>query len=373
MRIRPMVTLAALSILLMTGCSQNSPASTSSASSSSTDENSVEVVRVIDGDTVEVKKPGETKNTRVRLLNVDTPETKHPNKIIECMGPEATKYLEDLLPEGTPVTLEHDIETHDNYGRELAGVYKDGTLINADIAREGLGTAVLIEPNKKFYPEVLEAQNEAEQVGKGLFDSTAECSIPAQAQQLNQALDQAPTSGLGQSVEEASQFLSDLDELTKNYPHLSGLLKAAAVKEAVSGLRETLKEKREEQKAAQNATEQNNDSVADAPAAPVVPPAQTENRDGNQPVQQAPVAPVIPEAPRQPQVPEQQPQQRAPQPPPVPQAPPAPAPAPVEPNPAPTLQRQQPAPAPAPVPEPKYTGCRSYAPGGKSWTPIPCN
>lgn len=109
------------------------------------------VKRVIDGDTIEVEYQG--KEATVRLLNIDTPETKHPNQVVECLGPEASQFLTDMLPEGTPVTLEFDQEKTDKYDRLLAGVFtEDGTFVNEAIAREGLGNAIKIAPNEKFYP-----------------------------------------------------------------------------------------------------------------------------------------------------------------------------------------------------------------------------
>lgn len=135
------------------------------------------VVRVVDGDTFEGVIAGEQKT--VRLLNVDTPETKHPQEPVQCMGPEATDMLESLLEPGDRVKLEYDVERTDRYGRTLAGVFKDDSLVNADLARAGLGVAVLYEPNRKFYDEVLEAQQEAEAAGDGLFDPQIDCTLPA--------------------------------------------------------------------------------------------------------------------------------------------------------------------------------------------------
>lgn len=135
------------------------------------------VVRVVDGDTFEGVIAGEQKT--VRLLNVDTPETKHPQEPVQCIGPEATEMLKDLLEPGDRVKLEYDIERTDRYGRTLAGVFKDDSLVNADLARAGLGVAVLYEPNRKFYDEVWQAQQEAEAAGDGLFDPQIDCTLPA--------------------------------------------------------------------------------------------------------------------------------------------------------------------------------------------------
>lgn len=64
------------------------------------------VQRVVDGDTIIVNLGGES--TRVRLLNIDTPESVDPGSAVECLGPEASVYLATLLPAGTEVRLELD-------------------------------------------------------------------------------------------------------------------------------------------------------------------------------------------------------------------------------------------------------------------------
>jgi micrococcal nuclease len=48
------------------------------------------VVQVFDGDTIVVQR-GEYRDT-IRLLGVDTPETHHPTKPVQCYGPEASAY-----------------------------------------------------------------------------------------------------------------------------------------------------------------------------------------------------------------------------------------------------------------------------------------
>lgn len=106
------------------------------------------VDRVIDGDTIDVRMGGDT--VRVRLLNIDAPETKDPNEPVECLGPEASKFLSDRLPPGTEITLEYDVERKDRYGRTLAGVFESGHLVNAEIAAAGLGAPVVFEPNRRF-------------------------------------------------------------------------------------------------------------------------------------------------------------------------------------------------------------------------------
>jgi micrococcal nuclease len=81
------------------------------------------VSRVVDGDTVQVRVRGF--DTVVRLIGIDTPETRHPSRPVECWGPEATARARALMPEGASVRLRGDPgqDTRDRYGRLLAYVY----------------------------------------------------------------------------------------------------------------------------------------------------------------------------------------------------------------------------------------------------------
>lgn len=54
------------------------------------------VNRVVDGDTVDIVLHGKTE--RIRLLNVNAPESVDPNKSVECLGPEAAAFLKGTPP-----------------------------------------------------------------------------------------------------------------------------------------------------------------------------------------------------------------------------------------------------------------------------------
>lgn len=140
------------------------------------------VAEVVDGDTIDVTVDGRT--TRVRLLDVDTPETVDPDEPVQCLGPEATDLLRGLLPVGTEVVLEHDAERFDGYDRELAGVFVGDTLVNAEMARAGLGVAIAIGENTRFHDEVLAAEREARAAQRGLYSTEPACTVPAQVAQL---------------------------------------------------------------------------------------------------------------------------------------------------------------------------------------------
>lgn len=182
------------------------------------------LTRVVDGDTIDVSYGGS--EHRVRLLNVDTPETVDPDEPVECLGPEATDFLKDLLPTGSVVKLQYDQTKYDRYDRELAGVFLDGRFVNAEIARAGLGVAVVYGDNDRFYDDVLAAQQEAEHRQRGLHSTHIECTLPAQVAAFVEQADQVAQGPKGTS-------LTELDS------HTAALVAAAAtgavLQEALDG------------------------------------------------------------------------------------------------------------------------------------------
>ncbi len=121
------------------------------------------VKRVIDGDTILL-----TNGEQVRLIGVDTPETKHPQKPVERFGKEAYLFTKRMV-EGKEVRLEYDWQRKDRYGRLLAYVYlMDGTFLNAEIIKQGFGFAYTKYPFK-YLDEFRGYEREARENGKGLW------------------------------------------------------------------------------------------------------------------------------------------------------------------------------------------------------------
>lgn len=211
-----------------------------------------EVVRVIDGDTLVARIDGD--DVRVRLLNIDTPETKDPDEPVQCMGPEATAFLEKRLPVGTEIELEYDQERTDRYDRTLAAVFESGSLVNAEIAAEGLGLPVLFEPNDRFLGEVTRASEKAQREQAGLFSPSVECTLPAQAQQVAEAVDAVPsqvdgdpTEALGgaeDAVADADAFVVALD--ARSFSDLGNIVFATSTMTPyIDSLREKATEQRD--------------------------------------------------------------------------------------------------------------------------------
>lgn len=127
------------------------------------------VVGAVDGDTVLMRVGGD--EVLVRLLGIDTPETKHPDKPVQCYGPEASARTEELLPDGTPVRLERDREARDRYDRLLTYVFRaeDGLFVNLALAREGYARTLWIAPNRAYAPDLDAAVATARAAGLGLW------------------------------------------------------------------------------------------------------------------------------------------------------------------------------------------------------------
>ena len=100
------------------------------------------VIRIVDGDTVVISYEGV--NTTVRLIGVDTPETRVPNNPEEEEhGKKASMFIQNLL-QGESVYLRFDAQnTTDRYGRMLAYLYRapDGLFVNLELVRQGYGLA----------------------------------------------------------------------------------------------------------------------------------------------------------------------------------------------------------------------------------------
>ena len=94
------------------------------------------VLRVVDGDTIDIDYNG--KKERIRLLCVNTPESVHPDKKQNIpMGKVASDYAKKRLSDQY-VDLEFEGRKRGNYGRLLAYVILDGNNFNLELVKQGL-------------------------------------------------------------------------------------------------------------------------------------------------------------------------------------------------------------------------------------------
>jgi micrococcal nuclease len=160
------VTGGLLLVAVATGCTGRDRSSTPDSSLAP---GAARVTRVVDGDTIVVDLGGHTE--KVRLLGIDTPETKSPTKPVQCFGKEASAHTADLLPASTEVHLERDVEERDAYGRLLAYVYRasDGLFVNLDLAQGGFASLLTYQPNVAHVDELTAAVGDARSRAAGLW------------------------------------------------------------------------------------------------------------------------------------------------------------------------------------------------------------
>jgi len=135
---------------------------------------SAQVIRVIDGDTIEVSIGGQDED--VRYIGVDTPETVKPDTPVQCYGPQASAENHRLV-NGRTVRLIFDRERRDVYGRLLAYVYTtvngggagQSRFVNATLVRDGYARTLTIPPNTAHVSQLGRLQARAGRAGRGLW------------------------------------------------------------------------------------------------------------------------------------------------------------------------------------------------------------
>ena len=169
---RPSHRLALTVVLswMMTGCS-SLPGTPGGSDADGLVVSRAIVEEVVDGDTVRIRVDGDVES--VRLLGIDTPETRHPTKPVECFGPQASAALGALLPEGMQVRIERDIESRDAYGRLLLYVFVVGptseVFVNLALVRHGFARSLIIEPNVRYAESLVNAAFDAQRNDRGLW------------------------------------------------------------------------------------------------------------------------------------------------------------------------------------------------------------
>lgn len=127
------------------------------------------VVNVVDGDTIKIQNGSEIET--VRLIGVDTPETVHPSKPVECYGKEAARFLENLVKDKQVyVELDKSQGERDRYGRLLAYIFLlDKVLLNQLIISEGYGFEYTHNTPYKYQEDFKKAEQSATASQRGLW------------------------------------------------------------------------------------------------------------------------------------------------------------------------------------------------------------
>ena len=134
----------------------------------------VELVKVIDGDTIKINYEGNEQN--VRYLLIDTPETNHPRLGKQPFGEEAKERNRELINSGK-LEIEFDIgERIDKYGRLLAYIYVDGVSVQEKLLEEGLARVAYVYPPNTRHLDAYEiAQDKAKKARVGIWTHRRLC------------------------------------------------------------------------------------------------------------------------------------------------------------------------------------------------------
>ena len=111
---------------------------------------------------------------RIRLLLIDAPERDQ-----EPVGQQARSVLLALVPIGSVVYLEIDVQPRDQFGRTLAYVFDaKGLMINDAIVRAGWAEVLVYAPNVRYVERIRAARDEARQAKRGLWATNGFTCMP---------------------------------------------------------------------------------------------------------------------------------------------------------------------------------------------------
>jgi micrococcal nuclease len=131
------------------------------------------VLKVVDGDTIDIRDDVRGR-LRIRLLGIDTPETKKPNYTVGCWGPEATEFAKStMLGQRVALIPDPTQDRTDRYGRTLAYLDKaDGWDYSIEAARAGAAHAYVYHDKPVTRsPAIATAEQEAKDAHRGLWGS----------------------------------------------------------------------------------------------------------------------------------------------------------------------------------------------------------
>lgn len=145
-RLRPSLFASALvAVAALSGCAERQPDEPVAGAAQAGSGARARVDRVIDGDTLKVRLSDGRRRT-VRVLGIDTPETKKPDTPVECGGPQASASMERLAltgsgygAKGRDIVLISDPtgDQVDRYGRILAYVEAGGRDLGEQMVADG--------------------------------------------------------------------------------------------------------------------------------------------------------------------------------------------------------------------------------------------
>ncbi|WP_180955451.1 thermonuclease family protein [Dolosicoccus paucivorans] len=173
--------------------------------------NPVELVRVVDGDTIIVMLDGARE--RVRFIGMDTPESVHPDadrNVAE--GKIASDFLKEVFASSKgDLFLEYDVQPRDRYSRLLAYVWLDGLMLNETLLTEGYANVATFPPNTRYVDIFKQAEKEAREAERGLWKKPVE-----EAEEMVQEIEPASFTETESFEEEKSDVPQENTEMPQS-------------------------------------------------------------------------------------------------------------------------------------------------------------
>ncbi len=147
------------------------------------------VTRVVDGDTLKIRFANGV-TTTVRLVGIDTPETKKPGVAVQCGGRDATARMKQLAfrrGKGRAVVVRTDPTqaVTDRYGRLLAYVSAAGSDLGRSMVASGWATTYVDEADFQRVARYRAAERSARSARRGVYGKCASdfhrAGVPARA------------------------------------------------------------------------------------------------------------------------------------------------------------------------------------------------
>ncbi|MCS6886248.1 MAG: thermonuclease family protein [Acidobacteriota bacterium] len=154
----------------------------------------VEVIKVVDGDTIKVRRKGERNLQTVRLIGLDAPEcSSREREGQEPFGTMAQQYLSVAITRKI-VRIETDVQKENEAGELLGYVWLDDRLMNEEMLKQGLAMLATEPPNIKYVERFQKAQRAARESGRGIWNEKTPLTMsPAEfrAQKRERSAEQA--------------------------------------------------------------------------------------------------------------------------------------------------------------------------------------
>jgi len=186
------------------------------------------VIKVVDGDTLSIDIDGQKET--LRLIGIDTPETVHPSKPVECFGKEASAKAKEILT-GQSIRIEKDTTQGDldKYGRLLVYVFlKDGTNFNKMMIEQGFAYEYTYNLPYKYQQEFKIAEQTAREQKIGLWADNVcgepqEDTVPTLEDIFNSQTIETPVkSNCGSNVYNCTDFKTH-NEAQATYDYCGGV------------------------------------------------------------------------------------------------------------------------------------------------------